>query len=208
MGKDNLYYRDVPRDVADELWSRFRAAIDPLHRSRKLGVVLLQLAPWFVRRPESFEHLRACARQLSDYRVAVEMRNKSWFSPRGTPETLALERELGVAHVVADEPQGFASSVPAVWAVTCPDIAVVRLHGRNRAMWHGRQARSASERFDYLYSDRELEEFSEPVRDLARGARDVHVLFNNCHEDYAQRNAEAFTRMVAERIEERPHQGP
>ncbi len=199
VGKDNLYYRDVPAEVLDALWSRFRAAIDPLRRAGKLGVVLLQLAPWYVRRVDAFEHLEECAERLADVRVAVEMRNKSWFSERGTPETLAFERRLGLAHVVVDEPQGFASSVPQVWEVTDPEIAVVRLHGRNRAMWHGNKAVRASDRFDYAYSTGELAELVDPVLDLSRRAEEVHVLFNNCHLDYAQRNAETFTAMVEAR---------
>jgi uncharacterized protein YecE (DUF72 family) len=202
LGKDNLYYadvRDACSDVLDELWSRFRASIDPLARAGKLGVVLLQLAPWYVRRTDALQHIEECVDRLSGHRVALEVRNKSWFSPHGAAQALAFERDLGLAHVVVDEPQGFASSVPRVWAVTSPEVAVVRLHGRNRAMWHGNQARSAAERFDYLYSDEELAAFVDPVLDLARRARDVHVLFNNCHDDNAQRNADTFTRLVAER---------
>jgi uncharacterized protein YecE (DUF72 family) len=199
IGKESLYYRDVPGEVLDELWSQFRAALDPLERVGKLGVVLLQLAPWYVRRTDSLQHVIECVDRLSGLRVALETRNKSWFSPRGAAQTLAFERDMGLAHVVVDEPQGFASSVPRVWAVTSPEVVVVRLHGRSRAMWHGNKARSAAERFDYLYPDDELAAFVDPVLDLARRAQEVHVLFNNCHEDNAQRNAVAFTRMVEAR---------
>ena len=34
------------------------------------------------------------------------------------------------------------------------------------------------------------------VRALGRRAAAVHVLFNNCYEDYAQRNALQFLRLV------------
>lgn len=196
-GRD-VYYDDVPARVRDELWSEFRAALEPLARADKLGVVLLQFAPWFVFGPASFEHLAVCATELQGYRVAVEMRNKSWFSERHAKETLELERTLGLAHVVVDEPQGFASSVPRVWAVTHPEVAVVRLHGQNRAMWHGRTAVSAAERFDYLYAEAELHTFVEPVRRLADEVRDVHVLFNNCHRDNAQRNARRLQQLLDE----------
>ena len=194
----DVYYDDVPASVRSELWSAFRAALEPLRRTGKLGVVLLQFAPWFVFGPESIEHLETCVSELEGYRVAVEMRNKSWFPEHRRAETLALERALGVSHVVVDEPQGFASSVPQVWAVTNPDASVVRLHGRNRAMWHGRRAASASERFDYLYPPDELRSFVGPVRRLADEADEVHVLFNNCHLDYAQRNARALHQLMDE----------
>lgn len=194
--RPHVYHDAVPEDVIDELWARFRHALEPLRGSRKLGVVLLQFAPWFVARPSSFEQVARCAAYLESYAVAVEMRNKSWFSDRSRQETLELLRRLGLVHVVVDEPQGFASSVPRVWAVTDPEVAVVRLHGRNRAMWHGSRAASASERFDYLYAEHELQALVEPVRRLASEAREVHVLFNNCHGDNAQRNALSFQQML------------
>ena len=37
-----------------------------------------------------------------------------------------------------DAPQGFANSVPAVWEATNPELAVVRLHGRNAQTWNAR----------------------------------------------------------------------
>lgn len=36
-----------------------------------------------------------------------------------------------------------------------------------------------------------------PVGELAAKARRVHVLFNNCHGDKAQRNAAQFRRLLA-----------
>jgi uncharacterized protein YecE (DUF72 family) len=98
---------------------------------------------------------------------------------------------------VVDEPQGFPSSVPQVWEATSPELALVRLHGRNRATWEKKGLASAAERFDYLYSAAELEEIAAPVKRLAGAARRTHVLFNNCHGDKAQRNAAQFRRLLA-----------
>ena len=66
-------------------------------------------------------------------RIAVEFRNRSWFAEKHLEETLVFEREHGLLHVVVDEPQGFPSSVPAVWECASPNLTIVRLHGRNRA---------------------------------------------------------------------------
>ena len=52
------------------------------------------------------------------------------------------------------------------------------MHGRNAATWNVR-GRSAAERFDYLYSDEELQEWVEPLRELAGKAEQAYVLFNN-----------------------------
>lgn len=198
--KPNVYYADLPEEIRSELWRRFRLGLEPLRQSGKLGAVLLQFAPWFVFGDASFAHIEHCAKMLEDFRLAVEFRNKSWFGDRTRDKTLAFERDHALVHVVVDEPQGFASSVPQVWEVTCPDLAILRLHGRNREMWTRKGLASSAERFNYLYSTAELQTLASNAQDLARRARRVHVLFNNCHEDKAQRNAGEFRRIVAELI--------
>ena len=52
------------------------------------------------------------------------------------------------------------------------------MHGRNAATWNVRGG-SASDRFDYLYSDEELREWTESLRELAGASDEVYVLFNN-----------------------------
>jgi uncharacterized protein YecE (DUF72 family) len=195
--KPTFYYHDLPQELRAELWRRFRAGLEPLRRSGKLGAVLLQFAPWLVFGREALAHLEHCRAMLPDLRLAAEFRNKSWFGEKTRERTLAFEREQGFAHVVVDEPQGFASSVPPVWEVTDPQLGLFRLHGRNRETWEKRGLRSAAERFDYLYSAQELEALSPRVRELAGRAAQVHVLFNNCHGDKAQRNAAQFRKLLA-----------
>jgi len=193
--KKNLYYKDMPAEVLDELWERFRSALDPLRHSGKLGVVLFQFAPWFVFRRSSLDLIAACAERLPGDRIAVELRNKSWFAGKHLQETIAFEREHGLIHVAVDEPQGFPSSVPAVWEATSPDLAIVRLHGRDRATWV-KKGISAAERFNYLYSGEELQELAGSVNGLGGHAKEFHVLFNNCYRDNAQRNALALQALM------------
>ena len=69
------------------------------------------------------------------------------------------------------------------------------MHGRNTETWN-RKGIGAAERFDYLYDETELEEWTPRVQRLAEGAREVHVLFNNCHEDKGVRNAGQLGEMV------------
>lgn len=191
----NVYYEDVPEEIRAELWRRFRSALEPLADSGRLGAVLLQFAPWFVFRRTHLDHVAHCAEQLSGFRVAVEMRNKSWLGEKHRDEALAFEREHGLANVVVDEPQT-GNSVPAVWEATTDELAIVRLHGRNVETWSQKDLPSAAARFGYLYSDEELHELVPPVRALARKTKEVHVLFNNCHRDNAQTNAAALRRML------------
>ena len=112
-------------------------------------------------------------------------------------ETLAHLREQNLALVIVDEPQGFTSSIPPVWEVTSPDLSVVRFHGRNRETWMKKGLKSSAERFDYLYSEEELQEFTDPIRGLAAEVRQVHAIYNNNQQDCAQRNARQLQEMLA-----------
>ncbi|HEY8489982.1 MAG TPA: DUF72 domain-containing protein [Dehalococcoidia bacterium] len=186
--KQRLYYRDVPAEARDALWEQFTSALVPLASAGKLGVVLLQFPPWFRPGRESEAHLEECRARLADRRVAVEFRHAAWLAPERRQRTLAMLRDLRAAYVCVDEPQGFPSSVPPVAAVTS-DVAVVRFHGRNARTWEARGLASSAERFDYVYSDAELDEWVPRLRALAEEAREVHALMNTNYQDQGVVNA-------------------
>ena len=198
--KADVYYHMVPTEVRMELWRRFRAALEPLVAADRLGVVLFQFAPWVVFGNEGMRHIAHCAEMLADLPIAVEMRNISWLGEQHRAHTLGFLRQHGLVHVVVDEPQSTSFSVPSVWEVTTSGTAVVRLHGRNRVTWQRKRLASAAERFAYKYSEDELKEFVTPVRALARQAKCVHVLFNNCYADWAQDNARSFSAFLETRL--------
>ncbi len=185
--KRRLYYRDFPAKVRDEVWQRFAEALLPLDSAGKLGVVLFQFPPWFMPNRESKEYIVEAQERLPQYRIAVEFRNSLWFAERGRERTLDFMRENKIPLVCVDEPQGMQSSVPPVAEATA-EVALVRFHGRNREMWERREA-TTGDRFDYLYSEDELKEWIEPVERLAKEAREVHLLMNNCVRDKAVVNA-------------------
>ena len=83
-----------------------------------------------------------------------------------------------MTHVVVDAPKVDAKNVPpTVLALTTPTL-YLRFHGRNAETWNVR-GRSAAERFDYLYSDEELREWVEPLKELAGEAENAYAVFNN-----------------------------
>ena len=89
------------------------------------------------------------------------------------------------------------SGLQTVLDVTNPELAVVRFHGRADSTWKARDV-SAAERFRYLYSSKELEESVPRARELARSASRVHLLMNNCYQDYGVRNAAELAAMLGE----------
>ena len=196
--RKTVYDKDVPDEVATELWRRFRAVLEVLRAGGKLGAVHMQFAPWVAFHPETFDYLEHCRAMLAGFTVAVEFRNKTWFnSDKHTRRTLAFERENGYVNVVVDEPQGIANTIPAVWEVTNPDLCVVRLHGRNHGTWNRKGLTASSQRFDYDYRRDELQEIATEVRSISARAGTTHVLFNNNYQDQGQRGAAELTAILA-----------
>jgi len=194
--KRNVYAHDLPGGLLDEAFDRFRSALMPLHSAGKLGVVLLQLPPYVYPSRRSFADLERAADRLSDFDLAVELRNARWLDERHRDGTLRFLAERRMTYVCVDEPQGFASSVPPIVAVTAP-LAEVRFHGRNAATWEARGI-TAAERFAYDYRPDELAEWVPGIRQLSREAESVHVLMNNCYSDYAVRSAATLARLLDE----------
>jgi uncharacterized protein YecE (DUF72 family) len=192
-----LYASHLPPEVVEEVWRRFRDALMPLHSAGKLGVVHFQYPEWFLPGRESRDYILECARQLSDYQIGVEFRNAAWMNERNEERTLAFLREHRIPYTSVDMPQGFRSSLPPVAAVTSPDVAYVRFHGRNAEQWKAKHD-TATPRFAYLYSQKELEEWVPKIKDLAAEAREVHVLMNNCYRDYAVVNARQLSALLTE----------
>jgi len=179
----NHYYRDLPAELRHELWRRYREAIAPLQHAGKLDAVLFQFAPWVACSGPSKAHVEECVERMSGIHAAVEFRNQSWAAEGRAADTLAWERELGVTHVVVDEPQGVGNFMPPVWDVASDQLAIVRLHGRNLETWDAKGLGSAADRFDYEYSMAELAELAARIEALSRRVLRVQAVLNVCTED-------------------------
>ena len=197
LSKRRIYRDKLPDDVVLETWQRFRDALMPLHSAGKLGAVLFQFPQWFVISKKNKAYIEECAERLPDFRVAVELRHKSWMEERNVEETLGLLEQLKLPYVCVDMPQGFDSSLPPIAAATADDLAMVRFHGRDPKAWQTK-SETASERFRYDYSKDELAEWVPRVQELSDQVRETHVLMNNCYRDFAVVNAQQLGALLAE----------
>ena len=195
----SLYLQDLPPGIQDELWRRFIEALEPLRTAGKLGAVHFQFSPGVLRNREGMAFVEHCVQKMPDHLLAVEFRNRTWFEGDHADKTLDWETKLGVVHTIVDAPQGFANTVPCVWAVTNPKLALVRLHGRNKDTWNITHAVSSSSRFNYWYSQDELDAMVPEVEHLAGLADAVHVVFNTNYEDQGQVNARLMRQLLAKR---------
>ena len=140
----------------------FRAGIDPLASSGKLGALLAQFPPSFKDSPASRDYLVWLLEAFKDHRVAVELRHSSWSDAVG--DTLSLLNPFGSAWVQIDEPK-FRFSIRQNFLPNVQGLYYMRLHGRNAKQWWKHE--KAEDRYNYLYTAAETSEFAETV-DAAR----------------------------------------
>ena len=185
----------APR-LVELITDRFIEALYPLLSRGKLGVMVYQFPPWFTYKPENLDFILARKAVLGRYKMAVEFRHGSWYTPAARDKVFHFLRKNGIIHVVADEPQyGSLATVPFVPQTTA-DIAYYRLHGRNKENWL-KKGIETSLRYAYLYSDKELEEFIPHIQTSAKAATKTYVMFNNCHGSSAMKNAEKMKGMLS-----------
>lgn len=196
--------RNPSPEMVDRSFELFLEGIEPLHREGRLGGVLMQYPPYVTagdtdRRGRALDSVERAADLLRPLPVFVEFRHNSWVVGRELAHTMRFLAEHGLTYVAVDAPQiPGGTTMPPVTAVTSP-LGYVRLHGRNKGMWYARTA-SAADRFDYAYTEEELREWREPVRQLAEGTERTWVMFNNCKYDYAPRNAREMAAILGDLV--------
>src|SRR5436305_12663798 len=167
------------REFRGEVFRRFLEALEPLRSAGKLGGILFQFPSYVVFKDRSLEYLQWAREQIGDDEMLVEFRHVSWLDDEHRAASLAFLERIGAGYVVVDAPRSDTARnlVPTVVATTSP-TAYVRFHGRHLGTWSKRGG-SAAGRFDYLYSDDELGEWVEPLRELAGQSEQAFAFFNN-----------------------------
>jgi uncharacterized protein YecE (DUF72 family) len=178
-----------------ETLDAFRSTYAPLRQAGKLGAVLFQYPPWFENSQENREKIAWCAEMMADDPLLVEFRNRSWLTEDAREDTLEMLRSLRLSYVTVDAPQVGSGTAPLVPAVTRPELAYLRMHGRNTETWYKR-VKTTGERFNYHYSDDELTGLAQVARQLAENALEVHVMFNNNMSNYAVENARTMMNLL------------
>ncbi|AHG92501.1 protein of unknown function DUF72 (plasmid) [Gemmatirosa kalamazoonensis] len=195
--RTRVYAKDLPGEIVDEVWSTFRLALQPLVDAGKMGAVLLQYPRWHMPNALGRDEILDARARLPDVQLAVEFRNRRWLAPTVADRVFRFLADHDMAYVVVDEPQGLASSVPPVTAVTSSELAIVRMHGRRGDQWERRGA-SVADKYRYLYDAEQLAEWAPRIAEVAAQAKQTRVVFNNCYGNYGTTNALEMTAMLAE----------
>jgi uncharacterized protein YecE (DUF72 family) len=169
----------LDEDLESALCARTLDVFEPIDAARRLSCFLLQLTPAFNPADHRLTELEPLVQALAPVPLAIELRHRDWMHRRDA--TLGWFREVGAAFVCVDAPRTKAPvAMPPENAVTREELAYLRAHGRNAEGYL--RGRSAAERFDYAYSDRELHDLAARARALAQDAERVEcVLANGRH---------------------------
>jgi len=170
---------------------QFRSALKPMREAGKLSGILAQFPYAFKNREASRRYLGELREDFADEKVVVEFRHESWTRE---PVFDFLER-LGFGYCAVDEPAIPGLVAPVARATS--DTAYVRFHSRDASKWFGGDGQ---ERYNYLYSDEELKEWTPKVQELVSDPKveNLFVFFNNCHAGHAATNAVQFQEMLKE----------
>lgn len=176
----------------------FKRSIDPLVESGKMGALLAQFPPSFKNDDFNRQIIMAVIKAFGDYRLAVELRRRSWSDDSNTAKLLA---EGNTSWVQIDEP-GLETSIARQLPLTS-GTAYFRFHGRNAENWW----RGDNEtRYKYLYSPVEIEELAQKVKAARRKAKLTFAFFNNHWQGYAPRNAIGMIKALKQPVKEPPLQ--
>ncbi|TEB07144.1 hypothetical protein Psch_00687 [Pelotomaculum schinkii] len=169
-------------------FSDFKEALKPLIETGKLGCILAQFPTSFRDRDENTDYLKEFKEQLGDIPVVVEFRHEEWINER----TFELLEEEGLGYVCVDEPQ-FKTLVPPVIRAT-GSIGYVRFHGRNYKKWWRHE--ETHERYDYLYTEEELQDWLPRILKLLRQTKKTFVSMNNHYRAQAVINGRMLKKML------------
>ena len=193
--KPRIYARDLPPELLNAVFEMFLDGLEPLREAGQLGSILLQYPRWFFPVSKSRDEILEARQRLEGVQVAVEVRNATWFNEKNLDRTMRFLQDNQLPYVMVDGPQGLKSSVPPITAVTSPDLAIIRFHGRRTETWEAKGI-PVVERFRYLYDREELQEWAPRIREAAGQAKQTHVLMNNCYANYGATNAREMAKLL------------
>lgn len=184
-------------ELEAEIANRFLESTKPFENAGKMGAFLLQLSPSFSPHNNDLSELDLLLDLFRGKRLAIELRNRHWLAPEHHRETVKWFQQNHVIFAMVDAPDDPHFMVmPGLNLITNPKLAYIRAHGRNARGYIS--GRSVAERFDYDYSDEEIEELAQRAATVAHEAEELHFIFNNNTANYAPKAAERLVHTLAQ----------
>jgi uncharacterized protein YecE (DUF72 family) len=181
------------KNVLDLAFSMFHSSLTPLRHAGKLGMLVFQFPPYFTNRKSNLDYIESLAGRLPEDSIAIEFRHPSWVADERTRRTtLDFLRANRLCYVSVDAPE-VANAIPSFLEASGAEV-YMRFHGRNRENWNARNI-TVAERYKYLYSERELADWADRIRQLG-GVSRANLIFNNCYRNFGIMNATTMREML------------
>lgn len=164
-------HKSITHERTDPDFDAFLNSVAPINEAGKLACILAQFPHSFHPTDENHDYLMRLRDGFPLVPVVVEFRDHGWVSDA----TFELLEEMDLGFCCVDEPR-IKGLMPPLTKTTS-DVAYVRFHGRNARKWW--QHDHAWERYDYTYSEEELEPWVTRIRDLDAAAPLTLVYANN-----------------------------
>ena len=194
-------------DAGKDMMRRHIAAVSPLIETGRFYSFLIQLEDHVRRDRRTLDYLLAVASEAVKMKldVHVEFRHHSWHAVY--PLQMLKDYGIGICNTeIPPVPHAFPLKS---YATT--DKGYVRYSGRNLETWYPKgQQKTARERvaarnarYDYLYSEEEVEERVQGQLVLSEKVSHVAVAYNNHYRSQAVANAIQNIRKLKEKLEAR-----
>ena len=174
------------------------AGLKPLRDAGRLGALLLQFPQSFQFGEPARSRIERLLDRVEGWPTVIEVRHGSWNDEEAT----AWFCGLGVGWCAVDQPRIEYRTVPVLEHVTS-DVAYLRLHGRNADDWF-RPSAGRDARYNYRYTDREIDRLAETARRMSQQAESLFVIQNNHFRGQALVNALEMTSRLREKTPQAP----
>ena len=193
-----VFSADPRKSAQTDFLPKFVGAFEPLIAANKFGAFLLLLEPSFTPGNRKLEEIDLLAEKIQPHRMAVELRHRAWVEGDALKTTLEYFRSRKLVWVAVDVPPLKSPKLlPPIDEVTLPDLAYLRLHGRNPNYL---KVKTTAERHEHDYTPEELGEIATRIRTLEASAKDVHVSVNNHANDFAPKAAIALRKLLGQSV--------
>ncbi len=176
------------RKEIEDAVKEYRECLKPMEDAGKLKGVLAQFPYSFKFSQGGLDYIKQVKELMNPHPLFVEFRHNGWVN-RTMYDSL---RQEGIGYVAVDEPNLPGLLKPDLFNTT--ETGYIRLHGRNSEQWWD----GGPLRYDYDYSQEELEEWKTKIRKLGQKGetKRLYIFFNNCHLGQAVKNARELMQML------------
>ena len=182
------------RDKNEDIFQEFKASLQPIIKNNQLGCILAQFPYSFHYNSSNLEYLLYIKEKIDYVPLIVEFRNNYWVKDL----VFDFLKKNDIGFCIVDQP-ALKGLIPPLSIVTSR-LGYIRFHGRNKEKWW--QPEHAYQRYDYLYSKQELEEWLPRIKQIIGQTNDQYIFMNNHYKGKAIKNALMLGKLLKQEMKD------